>query len=220
VSWAFRCRRAQDDTGVDGHFGHKLSGLIVMDDVGSNGGAITDGELLKRTRDGDREAFGVLYERRHELVLAFLLKRTRDPEVAMDLMAETFAAALLVLADRPPDIDGSAAPWLLAIARNAMVDSFRRGTVESAARRRLALEPVQIDDSDIDRVVRMAAETDLLIVLADELPADQFDALRARILDEHGYEQIARRLRCSEAVVRKRVSRAIGALREKGTVRT
>ena len=200
--------------------GHKLNGWIVMNDVGSSGGAIPDGELLKRTRCGDREAFGVLYERRHELVLAFLLKRTRNPEVAMDLMAETFAAALLALANKPPEIDGSAAPWLLAIARNAMVDSFRRGTVESAARSRLALEPVQIDDSDIDRVLRVAAETDLLIALAEELPTDQFDALRARVLDEQGYEQIARRLRCSEAVVRKRVSRAIGALREKGTVRT
>ncbi len=138
----------------------------------------------------------------------------------MDLMAETFAAALLALADRPPDIDGSAAPWLLAIARNAMVDSFRRGTVESAARSRLALEPVPIDDSDIDRVLQIAAETDLLVALADELPPDQFEAVRAHVLDEQGYGQIAQRLKCSEAVVRKRVSRAIAALREKGTVRT
>jgi len=190
-----------------------------MHDVGSNERQVTDGELLRRTRCGDRDAFGVLYERRHELVLAFLLKRTRNPEAAMDLTAETFAAALLALADRPPDIDGSAAPWLLAIARNAMVDSFRRGTVESAARSRLALEPVQIDDSDIDRVLHIAAETDLLIALADELPADQFEAVRAHILDEQGYAQIAQRLNCSQAVVRKRVSRAIGALREKGTVR-
>ena len=191
-----------------------------MDDVSSNEGAITDGELLKRTRRGDRDAFGVLYERRHELVLAFLLKRTRNPEVAMDLMAETFAAALLALADRPPDIDGSAAPWLLTIARNAMVDSFRRVTVESAARRRLALEPVHIHDSDVDRVLQIAAETDLLIALADELPPDQLEAVRAHVLDEQGYEQIAQRLKCSQAVVRKRVSRAIAALRENGTVRT
>lgn len=191
-----------------------------MGDVGSNEGAITDGELLRRTRCGDRDAFGGLYERRHELVLAFLLKRTRNPEVAMDLMAETFAAALLALADRPPDIEGSAVPWLLAIASNAMVDSFRRGTVESAARTRLALEPVQIDDSDIDRVLQIAAETDLLIALADELPPDQFEAVRAHVLDEQGYRQIAQRLKCSEAVVRKRVSRAIATLREKGTVRT
>jgi RNA polymerase sigma-70 factor (ECF subfamily) len=96
-----------------------------MDDVARPVGAISDGELLQRTRAGDREAFGVLYERRQELVLAFLLKRTRNPEVAMDLMAETFAAALLALADRPPVIDGSAAPWLLD-GRKYIVDLWPR----------------------------------------------------------------------------------------------
>ena len=136
----------------------------------------------------------------------------------MDLMAETFAAALLALSEQPPDIDGSAAPWLLAIARNTMIDSFRRGTVESSARSRLALEPVQIQPSDIDRVLQIAAETDLLIALAGELPPDQFDAVRAHVLDEESYGHIAERLNCSQAVVRKRVSRAIEALREKGTV--
>src|SRR5665213_1535811 len=98
-----------------------------MDDVTLGAEESTDGELLDRTRVGDREAFGVLYERRHELVTAFLLKRTRNPEVALDLVAETFAAALLALADKPPAIDGSAAPWLLTIARNALIDSYRRG---------------------------------------------------------------------------------------------
>jgi RNA polymerase sigma-70 factor (ECF subfamily) len=185
-----------------------------MDDMAFRAGASSDGELLERTRAGDHDAFGLLYERRHELVLAFLLKRTRDPEVAMDLMAETFAAALLALADSPPAIAGSAAPWLLTIARNALIDSHRRGRVESAARRRLALEPVQIRDSDIERVLRVAAETDLLLRLSEELPADQFDALRARVLDERGYEEIAQELACSPAVVRKRVSRAIATLRQ------
>ena len=194
--------------------GHKRTRSIVMEDVGRRQDASTDGELLESTRAGNRDAFGVLYERRHELVLAFLLKRTRNPEVAMDLMAETFAAALVALLDRPPAIVGSAAPWLLTIARNTMIDSYRRGRVESTARRRLALEPMQIDDSDVERVLRIAAETDLLIALSEELPADQFDALRARVLDERGYEEIARQLACSAAVVRKRVSRAIATLRE------
>lgn len=176
--------------------------------------ARSDGELLAHTTAGEREAFGVLYERRFELVLAFLLKRTRDPEVAMDLAAETFAAALLALATSPPEIDGTAAPWLLTIARNTLIDSYRRGRVESAARERLALEPVQIGDSDIEHVLSLAAETDLLLRLADELPADQFDALRARVLDERGYTDIATQLQCSPAVIRKRVSRAIATLRQ------
>ncbi|HEV2981356.1 MAG TPA: RNA polymerase sigma factor [Solirubrobacteraceae bacterium] len=184
-----------------------------MDDVAPGAGPLSDGELLDSTRAGDPDAFGLLYERRHDLVLAFLVKRTRNPEVAMDLVAETFAAALIALAERPPAIARSAAPWLLTIARNALIDSYRRGRVESAARQRLALEPVQITDSDIERVLQVAAETDLLARLADELPADQFQALRARVLDERSYEEIAQHLECSAAVVRKRVSRAISTLR-------
>lgn len=185
-----------------------------MDEMAETAGSLSDGELLDRTRAGERDAFGELYERRRDLVLAFLLKRTRDPEAAMDLMAETFAAALLALADSPPAIAGSAAPWLLTIARNALIDSYRRGKVEDAARNRLAMEPVQIGDGDIERVLQIAAETDLLVRLSDELPAEQFDALRARVLDDRGYEEIAQRLQCSEAVVRKRVSRAISTLRK------
>jgi RNA polymerase sigma-70 factor (ECF subfamily) len=101
----------------------------------------------------------------------------------------------------------------MTIARNSLIDSYRRGRVESAARRRLALEPMRISDSDIEAVLHLAAETDLLLRLTEELPADQFEALRARVLDERGYEEIAQALACSPAVVRKRVSRAIATLR-------
>jgi len=45
------------------------------------------------------------------------------------------------------------------------------------------------------------------------LPEDQLGALRARIVDERDYSEIAKDLRCSEAVVRKRVSRALQTLR-------
>jgi DNA-directed RNA polymerase specialized sigma24 family protein len=190
-----------------------------MDDVARGADARTDGELLDRTRAGDRQAFGVLYERRHELVLAFALKRMRNPEVAMDVMAETFAAALLALVDRspatasppatagPPATTGSAAPWLLTIARNTMIDSYRHDRVESTARERLALEPVQINDNDVQQVLRGLTETDLLIRLSEELPADQFDALRALVLDQCGLPEIPQRgLAYSATVTRRRVS--------------
>ncbi len=68
--------------------------------------------------------------------------------------------------------------------------------------------------------MQTAAETDLLIRLAGELPVEQFDALRARVLDERGYEEIAHQLRCSTAGVRKRVSRAIATLRHASEART
>jgi DNA-directed RNA polymerase specialized sigma24 family protein len=53
-------------------------------------------------------------------------------------------------------------------------------------------------------------------VLADlkaALPADQFQALTARVLDGRDYVDIAGELECSPSVVRKRVSRAMAYLR-------
>jgi RNA polymerase sigma factor (sigma-70 family) len=173
----------------------------------------SDRELLARAVDVEPEAFTVFYARHVDVVLAYLRRRTTAPEVAADLMAETFAAALLALhtGARPPEIDVPAA-WLLGIARNKLHESYRRGKVEAAARVKLGLEPLELDDGDLALVDELS-ERDVVSQLADLLPPDQLAALRARVIDELGYDEIARQLDCSEAVVRKRVSRALHTLR-------
>jgi RNA polymerase sigma factor (sigma-70 family) len=173
----------------------------------------TDQELLAQALTTEPEAFTVFYERHVDVVLAFLRRRTSSPEVAADLMAETFAAALLALhSDTEPQELEVPVAWLLGIARNKLFESYRRGKVEAAARERLGLEPLVLDDSDLALVDELS-ESDLVSQLADLLPADQLQALRARVIDEREYDEIARDLECSEAVVRKRVSRALSTLR-------
>ena len=173
----------------------------------------TDQELLALALTTEPEAFTVFYERHVDVVLAFLRRRTSSPEVAADLMAETFAAALLALhADTEPEQLEVPVAWLLGIARNKLFESYRRGRVEAAAREKLGLEPLVLNDSDLALVDELS-ESDLVNQLADLLPADQLQALRARVIDEREYDEIARDLDCSEAVVRKRVSRALSTLR-------
>jgi len=48
-----------------------------------------------------------------------------------------------------------------------------------------------------------------------ELPAQQRDAVLARVVDERSYEEIATTMRCSELVARQRVSRGLRALRDR-----
>jgi RNA polymerase sigma factor (sigma-70 family) len=175
--------------------------------------ALSDGELLERTRAGDGRSFEVAYRRHHAVVLAFLARRVREPELAADLLAETFAALLVLVRDRSRSLPVSPVAWLMLTARNLLIDSYRRGQVEAAARQLLAMQPLVLEDRDLRRVKEIAEETDLLVELASRLPADQFDALRARVIDECDYPTIASELRCSEAVVRQRVSRALRALR-------
>ena len=174
----------------------------------------SDDELLRQTPE-EPEAFGVFYSRHVDAVLAFFRVRTGDPELAADLMAETFAAAMLAAPRFKPRREPAVA-WLFTIARRKLIDSWRRGRVEDAARRKLGLEPMELDDGGlarIDAMVDQERDPNPLTELMHRLPSDQREALRLRVLDERDYEEIARELRCSEAVVRQRVSRATRALR-------
>jgi RNA polymerase sigma factor (sigma-70 family) len=172
-----------------------------------------DQSLLRAARDGDGQAFGAFYRRHRALVLAFLRRRTGNTESAADLLAESYAAALVAVTDDDSRLPDEPVAWLLTIARNKLLDSLRRGQVEQSARERLALEPLAIDDEDLARVEDLACSTDVAGSLASLLPPEQFEALSARIFEERDYTEIAGELRCSEAVVRKRVSRALQTLR-------
>ncbi len=162
----------------------------------------------------DPEAFGLFYKRRVDAVLAFFLRRTGNRELAADLTAETFAAALSGLPRYSPR-RSSALAWLFTIAHHKMADSIRRGQVEDRARRRLGLEPLVFTDEDIERVEQRAAAADTSAALREleRLSAEQRGAIEGRVLQESEYDELARRLKCSESVVRKRVSRGLAELR-------
>jgi DNA-directed RNA polymerase specialized sigma24 family protein len=55
----------------------------------------SDDELLASLEPG---SFAVFYRRHVEDLVAFFMRRTRDAELAADLTAETFAAALVARA--------------------------------------------------------------------------------------------------------------------------
>jgi RNA polymerase sigma factor (sigma-70 family) len=171
---------------------------------------VDDDQLLARSAR-DPEAFGVFYERHERLILGYFVRRLRDPELAADLAAETFAAALI--ASRRYRGDGApASAWLVGIARNVLSGSVRRSRVEDRARRRLGMEPIVLDDELLARIARMGGD-ERVAALLDRLTSEQSEAIRARVLHEEEYGEIAERLRCSESVVRQRVSRGLATLR-------
>ena len=174
----------------------------------------SDEELLVATRR-DPNAFAVFYRRHLDAVVRFFRSRVYEPELAADLAAETFAAALLASRRYKPGVAPPRA-WLYAIARHKLLDSLRHGRVEDDARRRLGMRPVELTDDDLARVEEIAAAEQpggAALELLDELPDDVRAALGARILDSRDYADIAGELRCSEQVVRKRVSRGLAHLR-------
>jgi len=171
-----------------------------MDERPRNRRQWSDSALLSAIAARDGAAFGVFY-RRHL------------PAVA-DLAAEVFAAVLLSSGRYQAQGD-SATPWVLGIARNKLLMSFRRGRVEARARHRLGFHAIALDEGDLDRIEEVArSERGELVALVDDLPEDERIAVRSRVLEERPYREIATELRCSELVIRKRVSRGLARMRD------
>jgi RNA polymerase sigma factor (sigma-70 family) len=170
----------------------------------------SDGELLVAASTSDPEAFAVFYRRHVHGVLAFFRRRVASAEVALDLTAETFAAALEGASRYEPRPE-PARGWLFGIAWNKLHEAQRRGRAEDKVRRALGMAPIVLTDEGIERIERLAGGP--VLELLEGLPAEQREAVRARILDDRPYGEIAGELGCSASVVRKRVSRGVRALR-------
>jgi RNA polymerase sigma factor (sigma-70 family) len=172
----------------------------------------SDAELLAAT-PGDPAAYSVFYRRHVAAVLAYLVGRTSRPDLAADICAEVFAAAL-EKSERFDERRGPARAWLFTMASSRLSDAARRGTVENRARQRLAMPVIELENEDLERIETLQdPQLQAARELLERLPADQREAIRARVLEERDYSDIAAGISTSEHVIRKRVSRGLAVLR-------
>ena len=168
----------------------------------------TDEALLL---SGELEDFGRFYDRYVSSLLAFFQRRVLDPEAAADLTAETFAAAMVA---RPRfRAEATAVGWLFGIAHHKLADYQRRGIAEDRMRTRLGMQAVEVGSEDAEMIRWLGEEVATQMV--EELAPEQREAIRAHVLEDRGYAEIAARELLSEATVRKRVSRGLQVLRDR-----
>ena len=99
--------------------------------VSENNREPTDGELIEHIAGGDRSAFEELYRRYVRAVLGLALRRIGDRGRAEDATQDAFVAIWRSARTYDPR-RGAGAPWLYAVARNAITDGLRR-TPEATA---------------------------------------------------------------------------------------
>jgi DNA-directed RNA polymerase specialized sigma24 family protein len=118
-----------------------------------------------RTRADDFAAFYRHFERP---VLRFFMRAAGRPDLAADLTAETFASALESVSSYDP-ARGRADQWLFGIARNVLATSYRRGRVDAAARERLGLPKLFLDDHATETISRLSSREDQATLALAEL---------------------------------------------------
>jgi RNA polymerase sigma-70 factor (ECF subfamily) len=163
----------------------------------------------------DRLDWSAFYAEHASPVLIFLARRCLDPEVAVDLMAETFAHAFAKRSEYRGKTRQEASAWVFSIARHQLADYFRRGRARQRAVRRLGLTIPVLAEDEYARIEELADLRLIRTTLAkhfEQLSTDQKDAVRLRVIQEIPYSEVARRLGISEATARARVSRGLRRL--------
>jgi RNA polymerase sigma-70 factor (ECF subfamily) len=138
---------------------HRPDVAEAMDDV--------DRRLVEGARKGDGQALGQLYQRHVDRVYSYILFRVRAEALAEDLTQDVFFQALRSLDSF--DWRGAVAPWLLRIARNAIIDHWRR----RARRPERAMSMLDANEDEDDRLERWMAASDTGALADVDLAVDR-----------------------------------------------
>jgi len=167
-----------------------------------------DDSLVSAARDGDRAAFGRLYDRYARMVHGILLSRVPPREVD-DLVQEVFLLALRQL-HALRDISRFGA-WLATITRNRANDYFRRTIPDGKLP-----EPVSENQAEC-RTSNHATEQEAAMILAvvRALPEPYREPLILRLVEGMTGPEIATRTGLTHGSVRVNLCRGMQMLREK-----
>jgi RNA polymerase sigma-70 factor, ECF subfamily len=177
-------------------------------------GDLSDAELIVVSVH-DAEAFCVLYDRWAETLLSFIYRRVGNPEVAADLLAETFATVFEKRSKfRDRGQPGSA--WIYTIAGRQVARYYRRKTVELRAVEKLGITVPSLDQESLvafERITESDASAGVLLAQAiSQIPPGEREAVQLRVVDDLEYREIASKLNCSVVAARVRVHRGLARL--------
>jgi RNA polymerase sigma-70 factor (ECF subfamily) len=88
--------------------------------------------MMSPSRD-DAAVFTRIFDEHRNAVHAYFLGRVSDPELARDLVQETFLRAWRRLSEIAPLPADKQRAWIFTVARNLAVDSYRAGAARRAA---------------------------------------------------------------------------------------
>lgn len=173
----------------------EVSAGVTADLKGVPLGRSSDEELMRRTQNGDKQAFGLLYERYSSAVLSYLYRMLGSVEDVESIGQEVFLRAFRFAATyRYPE---KFSTWLFTITRNLAINSARRrkrSPVRSVTELNLegvevSRDPYHVAAQATDRLEAQEEIARVLIALED-LPQDQKEVIVLGVFQDLSYAQM------------------------------
>lgn len=169
-------------------------------------------ELVVRAQKGDVEAVGLLFDEHQAAIFRYLWARLADRHTAEDLTGEVFVRMVTAL----PGYQVTSVPfraWLYRIARNLLVDHYRR----TGPRAPLPLQAAHDQSAPESDPIQLAEQRLSLAQLQRALAGldeAQRDVVALRFLSGLSLAETAAALDRTEAAVKALQHRGLAALRQ------
>jgi RNA polymerase sigma-70 factor (ECF subfamily) len=172
----------------------------------------TVADLVARSQAGEAEAFGLLYDRYVDLVYRYIYYRVNNPNLAEDLVSETFLRALRRI-DSFTWQGRDFAAWLVTIARNLIADHFKSGRyrLEITTEDILETGPTQTTDGP-ENLVLDALTNETLLTAVKKLNPEQQECIVLRFLQGLSVSETALAMGKNDGAIKALQYRAVRAL--------
>jgi RNA polymerase sigma-70 factor (ECF subfamily) len=179
------------------------------------GEAYSDEKLMLAYAGGDLRAFDTLYARSRGLLYRFILRSVPDRASADELFQETWSR--LIASRERYRVEAKFSTWLLQIAHNLIIDSFRRARPQAGAEEtENVLRELDVPEHERPEQVLSEFEQRRRLQLAlDGLPDEQREAFLLRVEGALGLAEIAQITGAGQETVKSRLRYAFAKIREK-----
>ncbi len=170
--------------------------------------ALSDFELVRKTKDGYIEAFTILVKRYQQPLQNVCVRYVRDAQLAEDIVQESFLKAYEKLASF--QFRSAFKSWLYRIAINTSKNSLRskKPTVD--------IEHVQLRVEslcEINMIERQLLHQAQEII--EVLPDKQQQALKLRVFDDLSFKEVAHKMDCPYDTAKANYRHGLVKLKEK-----
>lgn len=159
---------------------------------------LNDNELVQLYIGGKEESLAVLLDRHKRKIFSSIIVVVKDTALAEDIFQDTFFKVIQTLKKGQYNEEGKFLPWVIRIARNLIIDHFRRI-------KKMPPVPVYVNEEgeevnvfnslpatdDIGRKQESTAFRKNIRNLINELPNDQREVVLMRMYYDMSFKEIS-----------------------------
>jgi RNA polymerase sigma-70 factor, ECF subfamily len=171
----------------------------------------TDAELVRACLQGDRNAWEQVVRQHHQRIFNVAYRFTGKFDEAEDLTQEIFLKVYRTLGSYRPE-SGVLITWMVRVARNHMIDHYRKHKLERSRTDALELEyekaeqnPARYDNPA--QALARREKADIIHRTLQRVSPDLRESVVLRDIEELSYEEIAEMLKLPLGTVKSRINR-------------